>query len=104
LYDEPISELIADSLASRGYSDPAACPEDAVISDVVRASGGNIVFQDYQALAANVRCIHDFVKGDRSGASVLHFEGREKSRMKEALEWLERLATNGAENRALESA
>lgn len=87
----PVWDLLARSLIARGYSDPAACPEDAVISDLIRSGGGHVVFLDYQAVAADVPDIDHFLRTPRAGASLLHFEGREKSRMKEALGSLERL-------------
>jgi len=90
LYASPLWELVARSLAARGYSDPGTCPEDAVVSDVVRSGGGQVAFQSYQVAAADVPDLEAFVRSARPEASLLHFEGREKSRMMEALDALER--------------
>jgi len=82
--------VIARSLTSRGYADPETCPEDAVISDLVRNSGGQVVFRTYQAATADVPDLEAFMTSAGTESSLLHFEGGEKSRMKEGLEALER--------------
>jgi len=92
-------EIIAAVTASRSEVrlEVRVPPEDAVISDLVRASGGEIAFQDYQTFAARLPDMEAFLRNDAflrnasSESSLLHLEGREKSRMKEALGSLERL-------------